>query len=85
LYFSFAWNLSPLLDRLKIFSFGLGWSVAVAAGLASQIVAKEEALLFFKGTGATSFVLSLVVVASSVPPYDKLQAILFGKVYSDGM
>ncbi len=50
---------------------------------ASQIMAKEGASSFFKGAGAN--VLRAIPGGAVLPLYDKLQAILFGKVYSGGV
>jgi len=49
----------------------------------SQIIAKEGAKSLFKGAGAN--ILRGVAGAGVLSLYDKLQQIMFGKVYSGGM
>ena len=49
----------------------------------SQIVAKEGTKSLFKGAGAN--ILRGVAGAGVLSLYDKLQEVLFGKVYSGGM
>ena len=48
----------------------------------SQIIAKEGVKSLFKGAGAN--ILRGVAGAGVLSLYDKLQAVLFGKVYSGG-
>ena len=50
---------------------------------ARQIAAKEGVKSFFKGAGAN--ILRGVAGAGVLSLYDKLQQIMFGKVYSGGM
>jgi len=47
-----------------------------------QVIAKEGVASLFKGAGAN--ILRGVAGAGVLSMYDKLQAILFGKVYSGG-
>ena len=49
----------------------------------SQIVAKEGTKSLFKGAGAN--ILRGVAGAGVLSLYDKLQEVMFGKVYSGGM
>ena len=49
----------------------------------SQIVAKEGAKSLFKGAGAN--ILRGIAGAGVLSLYDKLQEVMFGKVYSGGM
>lgn len=51
--------------------------------LSSQIIAKEGTKSLFKGAGAN--ILRGVAGAGVLSLYDKLQQIMFGKVYSGGM
>jgi len=51
--------------------------------LSSQIVAKEGTKSLFKGAGAN--ILRGVAGAGVLSLYDKLQQVMFGKVYSGGM
>jgi len=51
--------------------------------IVSQIVAKEGTKSLFKGAGAN--ILRGVAGAGVLSLYDKLQQVLFGKVYSGGM
>ena len=48
----------------------------------SQIIAKEDAKSQFKGAGAN--ILRGVAGAGVLSLYDKLQEVMFGKVYSGG-
>lgn len=50
---------------------------------ASQIVAKEGTKSLFKGAGAN--ILRGVAGAGVLSLYDKIQEVLFGKVYSGGL
>ena len=49
----------------------------------SQIIAKEGVKSLFKGAGAN--ILRGVAGAGVLSLYDKLQEVMFGKVYSGGM
>jgi hypothetical protein len=51
--------------------------------LCSQIIAKEGTKSLFKGAGAN--ILRGVAGAGVLSLYDKLQQVMFGKVYSGGM
>ena len=49
---------------------------------ASQIMVKEGASSFFKGAGTN--ILRGVAGGAVLPLYDKLQGLVFGKMYSSG-
>ncbi|KAK4700158.1 hypothetical protein P7C70_g6092, partial [Phenoliferia sp. Uapishka_3] len=90
LYFGMYDSLKPvvLTGTLKgsfLASFLLGWGVTTGAGMMDagrQIIKAEGVPALFKGAGAN--ILRGVAGAGVLSMYDKLQELLFGKVFSGG-
>ena len=73
---------SFLCSRRMMMTSGGGQHYKSMFDAGSQIVAKEGARSLFKGAGAN--ILRGVAGAGVLSLYDKLQQVLFGKVYSGG-
>merc|ERR1711900_51556 len=95
LYFGLYDSLKPILLPGKLSenflaSFFLGWGVTTTAGLAyksmfhaaASIIAAEGAFSLMKGAGAN--ILRGIAAAGTIAGYDKLQQVMFGKVYKGG-
>lgn len=70
-------------SRRMMMTSGSGVNYKSMFDAGSQIIAKEGVKSLFKGAGAN--ILRGVAGAGVLSLYDKLQQIMFGKVYSGGM
>lgn len=71
-----------LCSRRMMMTSGSGQNYKSMFDAGSQIIAKEGVKSLFKGAGAN--ILRGVAGAGVLSLYDKLQQVLFGKVYSGG-
>lgn len=70
------------LSRRMMMTSGAGVHYKSMFDAGSQIIAKEGTKSLFKGAGAN--ILRGVAGAGVLSLYDKLQQVMFGKVYSGG-
>lgn len=75
-------GLTLFLSRRMMMTSGGGVHYKNMVDAGSQIIAKEGVKSLFKGAGAN--ILRGVAGAGVLSLYDKLQEVLFGKVYSGG-
>lgn len=76
-------TILTLISRRMMMTSGSGVNYKSMFDAGSQIIAKEGVKSLFKGAGAN--ILRGVAGAGVLSLYDKLQQVMFGKVYSGGL